>query len=468
MQDSTPENFAKQKKAVVVAPAGCGKTHLIAASVAFCTDRQLILTHTNAGVQSLKRKLRKLKVSPALYHLETIHSFALRYASAYPKAGGLKNTQPRTSEDYNNVIASACRLFDLEFPRTIFRNSYGGIFVDEYQDCSIEQHVLICKLAEILPCRIVGDPLQGIFGFKDTVLVDWDKDIFPVFEAIKPLDIPYRWKDTNPELGEWLLQEVRPKLERNKPIQICSGNKRFGCIWNDDSHIGIISTLKYNTNHSTFVICEPIKTNYPHYIAKFMKNLYRTIEPVTDDVLYADAKRIDNPDGIKRLEAAINFAKNCLTKMPDCDKILKAVLEQKNNFRSNHKTLYDLFSKCIHRPDYSIVNEIFAFLENQYEPTIKRYQLWWELKKALQEVKNGQYFTLEEASWAIRNRIKYSDKGIIYQRCISRTVLLKGLECEQAIVVNADTFDNKNLYVALTRPSKKLIILSKISTICPS
>jgi hypothetical protein len=37
--------------------------------------------------------------------------------------------------------------------------------VDEYQDCSLDQHELICLLSEILPCRILGDPLQGIFSF---------------------------------------------------------------------------------------------------------------------------------------------------------------------------------------------------------------------------------------------------------------------------------------------------------------
>jgi hypothetical protein len=29
-------------------------------------------------------------------------------------------------------------------------------------------------LAELLPCRILGDPLQGIFGFNEDPLVDWN------------------------------------------------------------------------------------------------------------------------------------------------------------------------------------------------------------------------------------------------------------------------------------------------------
>ena len=53
-------------------------------------------------------------------------------------------------------------------------------YVDEYQDCSNIQHVLISSLADILPCRILGDPLQAIFDFADHP-VDWDTSVYPEF-----------------------------------------------------------------------------------------------------------------------------------------------------------------------------------------------------------------------------------------------------------------------------------------------
>ena len=43
----------------VVAPAGFGKTHLIADAVKLSAGRQLILTHTHSGVDALKKKLKK-------------------------------------------------------------------------------------------------------------------------------------------------------------------------------------------------------------------------------------------------------------------------------------------------------------------------------------------------------------------------------------------------------------------------
>jgi superfamily I DNA/RNA helicase len=51
-------------------------------------------------------------------------------------------------------------------------NSYSGIIVDEYQDCPIDAHRLIAALKAPMPCRVLGDELQAIFGFRDE-LVDW-------------------------------------------------------------------------------------------------------------------------------------------------------------------------------------------------------------------------------------------------------------------------------------------------------
>ncbi len=96
--------------------------------------------------------------------------------------------------------------------REILRASYSGVYVDEYQDCTIEQHELIVALAEVLPCRILGDPLQGIFSFRNNVLADWEKDIAPAFDRLPDLSTPWRWVGKSPKLGRWLMQ-VRQAIQ---------------------------------------------------------------------------------------------------------------------------------------------------------------------------------------------------------------------------------------------------------------
>ena len=77
-------------KGYVLAPAGYGKTHLIALAVKASTGRQLILTHTFAGVSSIKTQMTNLGVRSSQYQVDTIASWALRLCLAYPKTSGWK------------------------------------------------------------------------------------------------------------------------------------------------------------------------------------------------------------------------------------------------------------------------------------------------------------------------------------------------------------------------------------------
>lgn len=64
----------------------------------------------------------------------------------------------------------------------------------------------------------------------------------------------------------------------------------------------------------------------------------------------------------------------------------------------------------------------------------------------------------------ILRRVGRNIKG----RCIGTTLLTKGLEFDVVIILNAHLFTSpKHLYVALTRASKKLIVISQNSTLNP-
>lgn len=81
-------------KGYVIAPAGYGKTHLIAMAVKVASKRQLILTHTFAGVNSIKTKMTALGVPSSKYQIDTIASWSLRLCLAYPKTSGWKVEHP--------------------------------------------------------------------------------------------------------------------------------------------------------------------------------------------------------------------------------------------------------------------------------------------------------------------------------------------------------------------------------------
>ena len=62
------------RRGSVTAPAGCGKTHLIATSLLRHEDKKpvLILTHTNAGVIALRTRLTHLGVPASAYRVLTM------------------------------------------------------------------------------------------------------------------------------------------------------------------------------------------------------------------------------------------------------------------------------------------------------------------------------------------------------------------------------------------------------------
>jgi hypothetical protein len=205
----------------LLAPAGFGKTHLIAEAVSHGSKRQLVLTHTYAGVNVLRRKMRELKVSHQLFRVDTIASFALRLCLSYSGTSRWKSERP-VGQQWTDLYKACSLLLDSGFIRRILRASYSGLYVDEYQDCSTMQHELVLKLARDLPCRLLGDPLQGIFDFNQQP-VDWERDISAVFACLGQMQVPHRWNRAGtPAMGAWLVA-VRNLLENRQPVDLTRG-----------------------------------------------------------------------------------------------------------------------------------------------------------------------------------------------------------------------------------------------------
>ena len=208
---NTAELLQAENKGMIVAPAGYGKTYLIAEAVVnFGKERELILTHTHAGVSSIKRKILAMSPLKRNFQVETIDGFILRYVLNYPKTS--QWTGSIDEIEWDQVRKCGIHIFKEIFIKDVIRNSYAGLYVDEYQDCCSEQHTIILELASILPTRVLGDPLQGIFDFGSNTIVDWDNDVKKTFKEVAILNKPWRWdRINNSDLGNWL-GDVRTNL----------------------------------------------------------------------------------------------------------------------------------------------------------------------------------------------------------------------------------------------------------------
>src|SRR6266852_4218095 len=136
MSDEVYHAIAQVSSGFVESPAGCGKTEAIVRTVgAFCNGPQLVLTHTHAGVDALRRRFREHHVPTAKFHVDTIAGWSWGWVRKYPENGHYQGSTDIAV--WNDVYGAMLNLLQKVFVKQGILNSYTGVIVDEYQDCTV-------------------------------------------------------------------------------------------------------------------------------------------------------------------------------------------------------------------------------------------------------------------------------------------------------------------------------------------
>ena len=75
--------------------------------------------------------------------------------------------------------------------------------------------------------------------------------------------------------------------------------------------------------------------------------------------------------------------------------------------------------------------------------------------------------SLTEAADKYHGEFRYKGRPVGRRRLIGTTLLVKGLEFDHAIVLDANSLSKKELYVALTRGARSLAIISTSPVLNP-
>lgn len=456
---------------VITAPAGHGKTEMIVDMVEHFDGKQLLLTHTHAGVDSLQKRLNTRKIPKSKYTVLTIAAFCTRWCMSYRNTAAIDTslspykTKSETNRYYAQFYTGAKQLFRHDWLGRVLQSSYSGIIVDEYQDCLQVHHELFQEMSRYLPIRVLGDPLQGIFSFGRQQLVNWDG---LCYHKVEVETSPWRWANTNPALGQYMVDV------RNALWPTLSGAQ---CTLNVGSCFGSVSLI-HPRRFNLYSILDELK-DYRSvlYITKwepqqriFCKSypgIFQVDEKQECDDLYKYAEAFSNLDGSELYLSVLDFESNCKTNI---NAELGSYKERlgKNSFDfgriKRHKEFGELLLGIQNCDKYEAALQILGWIEKAPVFKFYRRELHNEMIRSLKYAKEHDTSVLEAAQ-RIRKDPALQKRYRDFKFLSSRTLLSKGLEFDCVIIDMADPLSAKEFYVAMTRAMRKIYIISPSSTL---
>jgi DNA helicase-2/ATP-dependent DNA helicase PcrA len=452
----------------IVAPAGCGKTQLITQILSVKnTNPILVLTHTTAGVSALKKRLRKLAVPISNYVVTTIDGWALRIANSFPVTCPINSSPENPRLFYPEIRQAVLRLLITGSISEILQASYSRLLVDEYQDCDANQHNLITFLSDVLPTVIFGDPMQCIFNFGGP-MPDWDNEVLQHFPLIEELDTPWRWNNVGaPVLGQWILA-AREALKQGLRVDLrtCPAHITLHPL-TDIAQIDL--TNQRNAQHailnqyptdSLLIIGSSRNERSRHSYAQGSSRI-EVVEPVQLASVTEAARQFDNNTGVALSRTIMQVASTMMTnvEIAKTSQRLDSIL----NGRSRTPVTNSEQALCNVAIDSSRANILDALqqLELKSGACVYRKGAFNALKDSISLAITSPTTSIFDASSSIRERVRQQGDKRIPNRAIGSTLLLKGLEADHCMILDAQEMNANNLYVALSRGAKTITVFSR-------
>lgn len=486
------KSFISCNRGLLIAPAGHGKTTAIADCLLQCPDNecQLVLTHTHAGIASLRSKFRKKNISSKKYQLETITGFAQRYVLSILGSSVLPDEEDK---EYFGMAVEKCRsLLESKIIQSIIKISYDGVFVDEYQDCTIDQHHMVLGIARNLPLHLFGDPLQGIFSFENKPLVDIENDL-RMFKRFDLLDYPWRWHETNPELGQYIFN-IRKQLEAGRSIYLNSSSVKgvsiVLCTSDENEKYKHLKTIISNLKSSNILILFPSYKSYKNnkvyqrgltYDRIKLKqridfaNKFSIIDAIDSREYYKCASAIDayieqcqksnRSKKVARLYDLLSYLHLNISEIKNwIDRDHNRFVQRTKKNVSLSMQLIDCFLLFVSDVNLANLRKLINLIVRL--PKIKYYhrELYQTIDHCF-ELADINNICMKEAMRLYKARLRHQGRKI--DGCgIGTTLLTKGLEFDTVILWDTHRFeDAKNFYVAISRACKQLIIMTEKDTL---
>lgn len=461
-------------RGTITAPAGCGKTHLIANALSRHTGPKpiLVLTHTNAGVAALRGRLERSGAPASTYRLATIDGWAMRLLTLFPQRSGhdpdiLAVTNARVH--YPAIRAAAVELLRGQHINDILAATYDRLIVDEYQDCSVPQHSIVVHASAALRTCVLGDPLQAIFTFAGPT-ADWESEVKAQFPDAGQLGTPWRWINAGEEaFGRWLLA-VRQTLIGNGTIDLAAAPANVHWVRLDgvnDHRLRVEAGSRQPPGADGRVLIMADATN-PTGQRDFAGQIPGgvAVENVDMRDLVSFGERFDLT--LANVGShVINFAGSVMINVGAAQMCQRIETLRSGRARNAPTEAEAVAIRFCESPSYAGAIELLEAINAQGGVRAHRPAILRGAYEILNACRGAQAANPSAAAIAVRERSRLIGRPLA-KRTVGSTLLLKGLEADVAVILNPAVMDNRHLYVAMTRGAKQLIVCSANQHLTPA
>jgi len=320
--------------------------------------------------------------------------------------------------------------------------------------------------------------LQGIFDFNEQP-VDWDRDISAMFQSLGQLDKPHRWdRAGTPAIGSWL-GSIRHQLEQRQPVDL-TRDLPPGVTYKPVNDVA--DFVRMQANACRYFSCDTQETviaihkgsqeykSKCHALAKNVGGRFSSIEEIEGKALFSFVQKIQRArTNQKRLKEVLAFAVQCMTAVKASLPASTARGEH-TDIRANTRNpmVASTANAYLANPSSNTMAGLLTALKAMENVHVIRADLFNRMMGILRKHRLHPQLTLDETAEKYHTEFRYMGRPVGRRKLIGTTLLVKGLEFDHAIVLDAGCLSRKELYVAITRGAKSLTIISSSPVLNPA
>ena len=184
------------------------------------------------------------------------------------------------------------------------------------------------------------------------------------------------------------------------------------------------------------------------------------IEPVACQTLGSFLEEIEACTGRDRLTAVLDLAAGAMSGLARTAFERRVVRlaggwKPRNKVTEAERAALDLLASN----ELTHVLGLLECLRRQSGVVAFRRELLSAVQNTLRLLVRGDHSTLAEAAWHVQNKTRHAGRRLA-QRSVGSTLLVKGLQFDHAIIVAPEKLSRNDLYVALTRASRTITVVS--------